>query len=161
VGLTEAIMRYRFPRQEDDRRPERAMDVLFAGGIPPDPSDLMQSDRMADLLREAKEQYDLVVIDTPPAAIVSDAIPLITLVDGVVVVTRLGNTLRDHARRLRQQLDHLDAPLLGLVVNSAVEAEQYGYTYGYGPQDPAATAEPHANGSGQQAAAIKPRRARR
>jgi Mrp family chromosome partitioning ATPase len=105
------------------------MDVLFAGPRPPDPSDLLQSQRMAEFLREVQAQYDLVVIDTPPAAVVSDAIPLITLVGGVVVVCRLGTTMRDHARRLRQQLDHLEAPVLGIVVNSAGEAQPYAYGY--------------------------------
>ena len=78
---------------------------------------------MTDLLTAATDAYDFVVVDTPPAAVVSDAIPLITLVDGVIVVSRLGRTQRDHAHRLRHQLDHLDAPTLGVVVNSAEEAQ--------------------------------------
>jgi non-specific protein-tyrosine kinase len=131
VILGDAIMRYRFPRIDHDPRSARSMNVLFAGPRPPDPSDLLQSQRMADFLREATDEYDLIVIDTPPMAAVSDAIPLITLVDGVIVVSRLGKTVRDHARRLRQQLDHLDAPMLGLVVNWAEEAAPYGYGYAY------------------------------
>jgi hypothetical protein len=80
--------------------------------------------------------------------VVSDAIPLITLADGVIVVSRLGKTLRDHAHRLRQQLDHLDAPTLGIVVNSAEEAQPYAYDYEYGegyPPPPQETREPAPN----------------
>ena len=92
-------------------------------------------------------RYDLVVIDTAPPTVVSDAIPLITLVDGVVVVTRLDHTLRDHARRLRQQLDHLDAPLLGIVMNSAEEAQPYGYRYRYEPELSRSSIARRANGA--------------
>lgn len=138
VALADAVMRYRFPHSGDDRRPTRSMDVLFAGPRPPDPSDLLQSQRMADFLTEATDEYNFIVIDTPPLPAVSDAIPLVSLVDGVTVVVRLGNTLRDHARRLRQELEHLDAPILGIVVNAAEEAEPYGYAYadGYRPPSP-------------------------
>lgn len=147
VPLSEAVLRYPFPRREGDTRPTRSMDILFAGPSPPDPSDLLQSQRMADFLRAATDQYDLVVIDTPPAAVVSDAIPLITMVDGLIVVCRLGNTLRDHARRLRHELDNLDAPTLGVVVNSADEAQPYGYPYGAGYEIQAPAAEGRRNGA--------------
>jgi capsular exopolysaccharide synthesis family protein len=132
LPLADAVMCYRFPRADDDPRAPRAMDVLFAGPRPPNPSDLLQSRLMSDLLTVATDQYDLVVVDTPPVAVVSDAIPLITIVDGVIVVSRLGMTLRDHAHRLRQQLDHLDSPTLGMVVNSIEEAQPYPYEYQYG-----------------------------
>jgi receptor protein-tyrosine kinase len=132
LSLADAVMCYRFPRAHDDPRPPRSMDVLFAGARPPNPSDLLQSHLMSDLLTVATDQYELVVVDTPPAAVVSDAIPLITLIDGVIVVSRLGMTLRDHAHRLRQQLAHLDSPTLGIVVNSAEEPEPYPYEYDYG-----------------------------
>jgi capsular exopolysaccharide synthesis family protein len=130
--LGDAVMHYRFPQADDDPRPPHSMDVLFAGPRPPNPSDLLHSRHMSDVIKDAKQQYDLIVVDTPPAAAISDAIPLIALVDGVIVVSRLGTTLRDHAHRLRQQLDQVDAPILGLVVNSTKEAEPYAYDYGYG-----------------------------
>jgi capsular exopolysaccharide synthesis family protein len=131
-ALREAVLRYRFPRGEDDPRPSQSMDVLFAGPRPPNPSDLLQSHRMAEVMREAAQQYDLIVVDTPPAAAISDAIPLFGLVDGVIVVSRLGRTFRDHAHRLRRQLVHVEAPLLGVVVNSIEETEPYAYGYEYG-----------------------------
>jgi hypothetical protein len=90
---------------------------------------------MADFLRWLEDRYDLIVIDTPPAAMVSDTIPLITMARGVIVVGRLGNTMRDQARRLRQQLDHLGAPILGIVVNSAGRDGTYQSAYGYGLED--------------------------
>lgn len=148
LGLPDAVMRYRLPRADDDPRPPQSIDVLFAGARPPNPSDLLQSHLMSDLLTTATDHYELVVVDTPPAAVISDAIPLITLVDGVIVVSRLGRTLRDHAHRLRQQLEHLDAPTLGVVINSAEEAQPYPYAYEYGDEyTPPLTPQVHQNGA--------------
>jgi capsular exopolysaccharide synthesis family protein len=162
VGLREAVVGLSLPGTQHDSNPPRTLDVLFAGRRPPDPTDLVQSQRMADFLRQVEQEYELVVIDTPPAAIVSDAIPLISMVRGVIVVGRLGNTFREHARRLRQQLENLEAPTLGVVVNSMPESYQYGYVYGY-----AYTELPSRNGprppregerAAEAAAASNPRR---
>jgi capsular exopolysaccharide synthesis family protein len=143
----EAIMRVTLPRSTDDPNPTHWMDVLYAGPRPPDPTDLLQSHWVADFLGWVEERYDLIVADTAPAAVVSDTIPLITLVDGVIVVTRLGNTLRDHAQQLRQQLDHLSAPLLGIVVNSLQEDLLYEYPYGEGYEPPPSRTQRAANGA--------------
>ena len=76
-------------RRSDDEANLRYMHVLASGPIPPNPTDLIESDRMHSLIRTAEQQYDLVVIDTPPTSVVSDAIPLIKQVSGVIVVSRL------------------------------------------------------------------------
>ena len=107
------------------------MDVLFAGGIPPNPVDLIESTQMHALLVQAVHRYDLVVLDTPPTSIVSDAIPLVNRVDGVIAVTRLKRSTRDSTGHLRTQLEQLGAPLLGVVINGvAADTGYYGY-YGY------------------------------
>jgi capsular exopolysaccharide synthesis family protein len=115
---------------------EGSLDVLFAGPPPPNPIDLLESERMKEIVREAEGTYDLVLIDTPPTSVVSDAIPLVGLVSGVIIVSRIGRSTRDAARRLNEQLQLLDAPVLGLVANFAASREgKYGYDgyYGYGP----------------------------
>ena len=112
-----------------------SMDVIVAGRTPPNPVDLLQSQRMLDLIAELESEYDLVVIDTPPVAVVSDAIPLLSHVGGVIVVTRLGQTTRDAAEHLRKQLDDLNAHTLGVVINGVTTADgYYGDTYGYADQ---------------------------
>jgi Mrp family chromosome partitioning ATPase len=78
------------------------------------------------------EKYDLIVIDTPPTSVVSDAIPLVKNVDGVLVVARLGKTTRDASVHLRDQLNNLGAYVLGVVVNSVTRQSMSGYAYGYG-----------------------------
>jgi capsular exopolysaccharide synthesis family protein len=109
----------------------RSVDVLPTGPIPPNPTDLVESDRMRRILRGAEAAYDLVIIDTPPTSIVSDAIPLVNEVSGVIVVSRLGRTTRESAAHLRKQLEQLGANTLGIVVNSVGRrGSGYGY-YGY------------------------------
>ena len=107
-----------------------SIDVLFAGSLPPNPSDLIESDRMAELIMLADELYDFVVVDTPPASLVADAVPLVNQVDGVVVVVRLASSTKHSVERLRDQLDNLNAPTLGVVVNS-VSARNVGYGRSY------------------------------
>lgn len=108
------------------------MDVIVAGGIPPNPTDLLDSARMAELIRTAEQEYDLVVIDTPPVSVVSDAIPLLKMADGVIAVTLLGTTSRDAAAHLRKQLDSLGANFLGVVINGISSHDgYYGSAYGY------------------------------
>jgi capsular exopolysaccharide synthesis family protein len=150
VALRDAIVGLALPSALDDATSPRALEVLLAGSRPPDPADLLQSPRMADFMRDVEQEYELVVVDTPPAPIVSDAIPVIAMVRGVIVVARLGNTLRDHARRLRQQIENLDTPLLGVVVNSIAREGQYGYAYGYGYDERPSGGERSQNGRRQE-----------
>jgi capsular exopolysaccharide synthesis family protein len=118
---------------DEDARGGRTLDVLVSGPLPPNPTDLIESGRMADLLRDAAQHYEFVVVDTPPTSVVPDAIPLVTKVDGVVVVGRVGKSTRESLQHLRRQLDNLDAPTLGVVVNDvSSRTTGYGYAYGYG-----------------------------
>ncbi|MFL5912041.1 MAG: polysaccharide biosynthesis tyrosine autokinase [Gaiellaceae bacterium] len=107
------------------------LDVITAGRIPPNPTDLIESEMMRRLIRGAERHYDLVVIDSPPTAVVSDAVPLILQVSGLIVVTRLGVSTRDEAIHLRSQLRNMRAPVLGVVVNGVSEKRSY-YSFGYG-----------------------------
>jgi capsular exopolysaccharide synthesis family protein len=106
------------------------IDVLLAGTPPSNPAELLGSDRMQALLETVPEAYDLVVLDTPPASVVSDVIPMLGSVGAVVVVGRLGMTTYESAIELREQLENLDAPLLGVVVNAdSMNAEAAWYSY--------------------------------
>ena len=98
----------------------RTLDVLVAGDVlPPNPGELLESNAMDVLLARARSTYDLVVIDTPPLTAVSDAFPLLTKVDGVVIVGRVGHSRRDVAEGLQQILAGSGAPLLGVIANGA------------------------------------------
>ncbi|HME05356.1 MAG TPA: hypothetical protein VKG38_20195, partial [Solirubrobacteraceae bacterium] len=97
---------------------EAILDVLVAGaGSPPNPGELIESHAMAAVLEQARSTFDLVVIDTPPLAAISDAFPLLRKVDGVIIVGRIGRDRRDAAQRLHDTLKGTDAPLLGVIAN--------------------------------------------
>jgi tyrosine-protein kinase len=104
------------------------VDVIPAGPLPPNPAELIESQRMRDLIRWGEQNYDRVIVDTPPTSVVADAIPLVTAVDGVVVVIRMGRSRRDAVQRLRNQLANMNAHVLGVVLNdSNVRKSEYYY----------------------------------
>jgi capsular exopolysaccharide synthesis family protein len=118
------------------------VDVIPAGAPPSNPAELLESDTMAGLLQRATERYDLVLVDTPPALAVSDVTPLLSQVDGVLVVAWLGYTTRDHAADLRKLLGAGRARVLGVVLNGdRVRRSTYG---AYGTTGGTMTASPGA-----------------
>lgn len=104
--------------------------ALTGGVIPPNPSELLGSERMRELLQEAREIYDYVLIDLPPVLPVADALVLGAVVDGVVLVIDSGEVKVDLARDVKKQLQHAGANILGVVLNK-VRSEHHGYGYGY------------------------------
>jgi succinoglycan biosynthesis transport protein ExoP len=114
---------------------ERGLDVITAGSRPPNPTELLESQQMQNLLTAARERYDFVVIDCPPVLVVPDPIPLMKFVDGVIVIGSINKTTRDEARRLSDQLRKLHAPTLGVVANRVRHSTRrggYGDYYYYG-----------------------------
>lgn len=110
-----------------------SLSVVTAGSVPPNPGELMESQAMTEVLLDLRNQFDFVVVDTAPIGVVSDSFPLMGQVDGVLVVARMDKTTRDSAKELREQLDRLDAPVLGVVANGVKTGfrGKYGYGYGY------------------------------
>jgi len=132
----------RVPVAPGGSSPGRAsVNLITSGALPPNPTELLESNRMRDLLRRLAGVFDLVIIDAPPTLFVSDAIPLIRQVDGVLVVGRLRHTRRDAARHLRDQLAQLSAPSLGLVLNG-VKFSDTGYYAYHADTESAVPAEP-------------------
>lgn len=134
MGLDDAIQRLELTPSGNGSSSSRSLDVLIAGAIaPPNPAELLESQAMRNLLVQVRERYDLVVLDTPPLTVVSDAFPLLSQVDGTVIVGRVGRNRRDVADRLHDILQGADAPLLGVVANGFRPGKlaPYGYTYGY------------------------------
>ncbi len=103
----------------------RGLSVLVAGSRPSDPSALIQSPRMAEVLDEIINTHDVVIVDTPPISHVADAISLLRRVEGVLVVASVHSTRGPEAERLREQLQALDARLLGVVANGGSSAAGY------------------------------------
>ncbi len=107
------------------------MDVLVAGPVPTNPSELLGSETMLKTIRQLESGYDFVVIDTPPVLPVTDALLIGVHVSSVVVVARLGQTTRDRIRRTTAALTHVNANMAGVIPNSAIEREDSAYYYAY------------------------------
>ena len=106
------------------------LDALTAGVIPPNPSELLGSEQMKNLLQRAKEQYDYVLIDTPPVMPVTDALIVSRFVDGMILVIASAEVKVEMARDVKNQLVNAGANILGVVLNK-VRSEHHGYGYGY------------------------------
>jgi succinoglycan biosynthesis transport protein ExoP len=106
-----------------------------AGPSPPNPAELVGSTRMADMMALAREEFDFVILDSPPVTPVSDALVLARASDGVVLVVKGQDTPKDVVRRARDQLTLTGARLLGTVVNNVGPAwgefRFYQRYYGY------------------------------
>ena len=104
--------------------------ALTGGVIPPNPSELLGSEQMKNLLQRAKEEYDYVLIDTPPVMPVTDALIVSRFVDGMILVIASAEVKVEMAREVKSQLVNAGANILGVVLNK-VRSEHHGYGYGY------------------------------
>jgi capsular exopolysaccharide synthesis family protein len=91
---------------------------LPSGSIPPNPSDLLASKRMRALMEQLETEYDLILLDSPPALDLADAQILSTMCDGVLLVINQGKVKRQVAHKALLNLEHVKARILGVVINN-------------------------------------------
>lgn len=133
VGLTTALV----GQVELDRAIRTTdvpgLDVLTSGTRPPNPSELLQTQAMSDLLTTLSRRYDVVLIDAPPLLPVTDGALLAEASDGALLVVRHGRTTHEQVRIAMDRLDGVGANLYGTVLTMvpARGAPKYGYSYGY------------------------------
>jgi non-specific protein-tyrosine kinase len=115
------------------------LDVLPSGPTPPNPSELLGSRGMADLLHSLEGRYDIVVLDAPPLLPVTDAAVLAVETSGALLVVHHGTTRREQLENSAQALASVGARILGTVINFAPrkgpESYYYGYAYSYRPAE--------------------------
>jgi succinoglycan biosynthesis transport protein ExoP len=104
--------------------------VMPCGPIPPNPAEMISSTRMKELLRILSENFDHVIIDSPPLLKVTDSVILSTLVDGVILVVHSGKSTGDVLRRTRQELSLAGAKIFGVVLNNVDAPQEYYEYYG-------------------------------
>lgn len=102
------------------------LSLLPCGPVPPNPAELIISEKMKEMLRELAERYDHILIDSPPLINVTDPVILSTMVDGVILVVHGGKSTRDVLRRARQELSTVGAKIFGVVLNN-VDLRKDGY----------------------------------
>ena len=111
--------------------------VLTTGTMPPNPSELLNSNKMRSFVEELKSHYDYIFIDTPPIAIVTDASVVSTYADGVIMVVGAKEVDVDMAKIAKERLDKVNANILGAIMNKySADNGSYGYyNYYYEQQD--------------------------
>ena len=106
------------------------LDILTTGVIPPNPDEILVTDKMKEFIQQIKEKYDYIFIDSPPIGIVSDASLLSQLSDGVIFVISSGEVETDFAKLAKEKLMNVDAKILGAVLNK-YESHNDDYRYYY------------------------------
>jgi len=131
IGLTNVLTRQSTLAQAVQESEIPHLSVLTSGPIPPNPSELLASAQMAELLKEMKKQFDMIIFDTPPILAVADAQILANQVDGTILVVSSGKTEKDAALKSKELLSNAKGKLLGVVLNNRkVEEGNYYYYYG-------------------------------
>ncbi len=121
ASLSEAIRRSRIPN----------LSVIMAGPTPPNPSELLGSERMVDLIDTVSKTVDIMVLDTPPALPVTDAAVLAPHMDGVILVVRAGQTHAHKALDVAKNFERHDVRVLGVAINGVERETDGGYYYRY------------------------------
>jgi capsular exopolysaccharide synthesis family protein len=133
-GLTGALL-------EDAQDPVLSTEVpnlsfIPAGAIPPNPSELLQSERFKAFLAKMLARFDQIILDSPPVVAVTDAVILSTVVDGTVMVVRAYKTGKDLAKHGIRLLRDVGANVAGIVLNSVnMQRDEYQYSYHYYRRD--------------------------
>jgi capsular exopolysaccharide synthesis family protein len=104
------------------------LQVLTSGPVPPNPAEILASQRMGEIIALLRSGAEYILIDTPPIIAVTDAAVLAPRVDGVILVVNAGKTRRDLAVKARDMLNQVNAHILGVVLNNAqVDRSAYAY----------------------------------
>ena len=107
------------------------LSIIPSGILPPNPSELISSQKMEELIKRLKSDFDLIIFDTPPIIAVTDAAILSTKVDGVLLVVKSGHTNYDAVVRAKSLMDNVNARVLGALLNGVEVGGMYGTYYYY------------------------------
>jgi capsular exopolysaccharide synthesis family protein len=142
-GLTDVLAGTCSLRQALTLADDGRLVVLSSGAPPANPSEALAGMAMKHVLRQLADEYDYVLVDTPPVLPVSDPLVLAPLVDGVILIIQPGRTTRDRVKRAIKALDQVNATILGVVPNKSGKGRDRDYRY---PYQYAYTGRRHARG---------------
>lgn len=108
------------------------MNAVCYGAVPPNPSELLASEAMADFIKMVEKDYDYIIFDTPPIGVVIDAVPIIKASDGVVVVVKNNSTTYPQLNKTLETLERSGGKTLGIIINKVKPSETKKYKKGYG-----------------------------
>ena len=109
------------------------LSIIAAGNVPPNPSELLITPKMEELLNKLKESYDIIIIDGTPSQLVTDSLILTRLVDSTLIVTASKQTKKEDLKKAIRNIKNVGGKIAGVVVNKIeVSAKKYDQTYYYG-----------------------------
>ena len=108
------------------------LDVITSGPIPPNPSELLMSDAMEELVSELKKEYDYIILDSPPLGLVADALELTKFVDATIYMIRQNYTKKGMFNIINEKYKKGEISNISFVLNFFKDKGKYGYGYGYG-----------------------------
>lgn len=108
------------------------LDVILSGPIPPNPSELILSDAMSELIEELKLKYDYIILDTPPVGLVADSLELVQFSDVVLYIVRQNYTKKEMITLLNNRIKRGELSNVSIVLNGYENKAKYGAAYGYG-----------------------------
>lgn len=129
-GLTEVLYGDVATEHVVRKTPVPGLDLICSGTVPPNPSETLGSARLKDLVNRLKNQYEILLFDSPPVLAVTDPAVLSTIMDGVVMVASSGNTRADALERSVELLHDVGGRILGIVLNNFDIRRAYGGYYG-------------------------------
>ncbi|MEC0094216.1 capsular biosynthesis protein [Paenibacillus macquariensis subsp. macquariensis] len=107
------------------------LSIVTAGPIPPNPTELLSSGRMHEVVESWKGDYDIILIDTSPIMAVADGIIVASICDGVILVVQAGKVKQEYIQKSKERLEHVKAHIIGVVLNNKKlnksESNQYNY----------------------------------
>ncbi|MGQ8870914.1 CpsD/CapB family tyrosine-protein kinase [Paenibacillus sp. TSA_86.1] len=105
------------------------LQLFTSGPIPPNPSEMIGSNRMKSLMERLENQYDVIMFDTPPVLSVTDALIVSSLCDGVLLVVNAGKVKKELVKKTKAHLEHVNARILGVILNN-LKASAGSVSYG-------------------------------
>jgi capsular exopolysaccharide synthesis family protein len=108
------------------------LDVITSGPIPPNPSELIMSDAMVEMMEELKQKYDYIILDTPPVGLVTDAVELSIFADVTLYVMRQNFTKKEMVNLLNNRVKRDELSNVSIIFNGFENKAKYGAGYGYG-----------------------------
>lgn len=133
IGLTSILIGQTVWQNTVQETDIPGLELLTSGPVPPNPSEILASKRMSLLLEEMKKHYDLILLDTPPALVVTDAQLTASQSDGILLVLNSGKVKREQALKAKANLEHVQGKVLGVVLNNVERKgsdSHYYYYYG-------------------------------
>lgn len=133
TGISDILVGEVLLNKAINKGPVENLDIITSGTRPPNPAELLSSQRMLGFLEELEKEYEYIIIDTPPVLMVTDAQVLSKYADGTLLVVASGEAEKDAVKRAKELLDKVEANIIGVVLNKLDTSRRgyYGYYYQY------------------------------